>query len=123
MSLVISTFGVAIVAMGALGVASPGALATFARRWQTPLGMWTAAVLRVGLGVALWVAAPSSRTPAVFQFLGVLSIVSGVVLPFLGLSRVAAILTWWTGRSPVFQRTWAGAAVAFGGFLLWASTV
>ncbi len=123
MSFVVAGFSLAIMAIGALGLASPEALMSFVRRWQTPLGIWVAAGFRIAFGVAVWLAAPSSRTPIVLQILGAVSVASGIALPFVGLSRFAAIVSWWERRSAGFKRAWAGVACAFGGFLLWSVTV
>jgi hypothetical protein len=122
MSVVVAGLSLAIMAIGALGLASPEALMSLVRRWQTPLGIWVAAGFRIAFGVAVWLAAPSSRTPTVLQILGALSVMSGIALPLVGLSRFAAIVSWWERRSAGFKRTWAGVACAFGGFLLWSVT-
>ncbi len=119
MDFVVSGFALAILVIGALGLASPDALASFVRRWQTPSGIWVAAGFRLAFGVAAWLAAPSSRVPAVLEFLGAVSVLSGMALPFLGPSRFAAIVAWWEHRPAGFKRVWAGTACAFGAFLLW----
>jgi len=119
MSFLVAAFSLAILVVGALGLASPDALMAFVRRWQTPSGMWVAAAFRVTFGTALWLAAPASRVPIVLRILGAVSITSGVALPLLGLSRFAAIVSWWERRSAAFKRRWAGVAFLFGGFLLW----
>jgi hypothetical protein len=122
-SFLVSAFSLAIMVVGALGLASPDALMSFVRRWQTPSGIWVAAAFRVTFGIALWLAAPASRVPLVLQILGAVSITSGIALPLLGLSRFAAIVSWWERRSAAFKRLWAGVAFAFGGFLLWSVIV
>jgi len=123
MGFVVSGFALAILLVGVLGLASPEALMSFVRRWQTPSGIWAAAGFRIAFGVALWLAAPSSRVPVALQLLGAVSALSGIALPLLGLARFAAILSWWERRSVGFRRAWAGAACAFGGFLLWSVIV
>jgi hypothetical protein len=122
-SFLVSAFSLAITVIGALGLASPDALMSFVRRWQTPSGIWTAAALRVTFGVALWLAAPASRVPLALQILGAVSVASGIALPLLGLSRFAAIVSWWERRSAAVKRLWAGVAFALGGFLLWSVIV
>jgi hypothetical protein len=122
MSFVVAAFSLAIIVIGALGLASPSALTAFVRHWQTRSGMWMAAAFRVTFGIALWLAAPSSRFPVLLAVFGALSVVSGVVLPLLGLTRLDAIVSWWVNRSATFKRMWAGVAVLVGGFLLWAVT-
>jgi hypothetical protein len=123
MGFVVSGFALAILVVGAMGVASPAALTSFVRRWQTSSGIWVAAGLRIAFGVAAWSAAPASRTPVVLQVLGVVSIVSGIALPLLGLSRFAAVVSWWERRSAGFTRAWSGVACACGAFLLWSVIV
>lgn len=123
MGFAVASFSLAVIVIGALGLARPDALMSFVRRFQTPVGIWMAAVLRVAFGIALWLAAPSSRTPAVLQILGVVSVLSGIALPLLGLSRFGAIVSWWERRSTSLQRVWSAVALAFGVFLLWAVTV
>lgn len=123
MGFIVSGFALAILIVGALGLVSPEALMSFVRRWQTPAGMWAAAGARLAFGVSVWFAAPSSRAPLALQLLGAVLVLSGMAFPLLGLSRLAAILSWWERRSAGFKRTWAGVAVVFGGFLLWSVTV
>jgi hypothetical protein len=123
MGFVVSGFALAILVVGAMGVASPAALMSFVRRWQTSSGIWAGTGFRIAFGVAAWSAAPASRTPVVLQVLGVVSIVSGIALPLLGLSRLAAVVSWWERRSAGFKRGWAGVACAFGAFLLWSVIV
>ena len=122
-SVVVSGFALGILVVGALGLASPDALISFVRRWETPLGIWLAATIRVAFGIALWLAAPSSRVPPILQILAAIAVMAGLTLPLLGLSRFAAILSWWQRRSVRFRRAWAGVACAFGGFLLWSLIV
>jgi hypothetical protein len=123
MSFVAAVFALAILVIGALGLASPDALTAFVHRWQTPLGIWMAAAFRVTFGVALWLAAPSSRFPVLLECLGAISALSGIALPVLGLTRLKAIVSWWGNRSAAFKRLWAVVALLVGGFLLWAVTV
>ncbi len=123
MGFLVSGFALAILVVGALGLASPDALRSFVRRWQRPAGIWAAAGFRVAFGVAVWLAAPPSRAPVVLQVLGVVSVLSGVALLLLGASRFVAILSWWECRSAGWKRAWAGVAVVFGGFVLRLVTV
>jgi hypothetical protein len=123
MGFVVSGFALAILVVGAMGVASPAALMSFVRRWQTASGIWAAAGVRIAFGVAAWSAAPASRAPVVLQVLGAVSILSGIALPLLGLSRLAAVVSWWERRSVGFKRVWAGVVCACGAFLLWSVIV
>jgi len=108
-----------ILGIGVFGLISPARLRSGLSRFRSRAGLAVAVALRLVLGLALWRAAPASRTPMVFQALGVLSMTSALVLPLLGLRRFQAILSWWSRRSTLFVRAWSVLEVALGAFLLW----
>jgi len=76
-------------------------------------------VTRLLFGIALWLVAPLSHTPCVFQVLAALSVGAALIIPFMGISRFKSILSWWVHQSPASIRALAGLTVAFGVFLLW----
>ena len=116
-ALVLSLF---VAALGALGVVSPRRLFGIVRGFQSPAGLYAAAVLRVTLGMALYFAAPTSRAPGAVRVLGVLILVAGLITPLFGLERFARMLDWWSGRGPAFMRIWAGLALTIGLLLAYA---
>ena len=101
-------------ALGALGIASPSRLLGVVRYFQTPMGLYFAAGIRVLLGVALLFAAPTSRAPGLINILGVVIIVMGVVTPFFGLERFRRLLDWWSAQGSAFIRGWAVLVLLFG---------
>ena len=101
-------------AFGALGIASPSRLLGVVRYFQTPVGLYFAAGIRVLLGVALLFAAPTSRAPGLIFTLGVAIIVIGVITPFFGLERFRRLLDWWSAQGSAFIRGWAVLALLFG---------
>jgi uncharacterized membrane protein len=117
LALVLSLF---VVILGAIGIIRPEALLGVARHFQTPAGLYAAAALRIILGVALLFAASTSRAPGVIRVLGILVLVAGLITPFVGTERVRAIVDWWSSQGPLIMRAWAGFALAFGSFLVWA---
>ena len=54
----------------------PGRLLAIARSFDTPLGLYATATLRLVLGAALFLVAPTSRAPAVLRVLGIVSLES-----------------------------------------------
>lgn len=120
MTLVALVLSLLIVALGALGIASPSRLLGLVRRFQTPAGLYLAAGVRVALGVALFFAAPTSRAPEFIRILGVVIIVAGLITPFIGLERVRKLVDWWSARGATFVRAWAAFACAFGLVLAYA---
>ncbi|MBI2877925.1 MAG: hypothetical protein HYY20_13700 [Candidatus Tectomicrobia bacterium] len=120
MSLLIALFGFFIGTLGLLGMIDPERLLRFARRWQSPAGLYLAALLRVVLGLLLFLTAPDSHVPGILHVLGGIIFTSGLATPLVGLARFQRILGWWADRSPAFKRAWAGCALAFGLLLLYA---
>jgi hypothetical protein len=118
--LIVAGVSLLIIGMGVFGLASPAGLVTFIPPWQSQTGLWAASLVRLVFGVALWLVAPSSRTPVVLQVLAVVSGGSALVLPFMGVVRFTALLSWWSRQSPAFVRAWSAVAVLMGGFILWA---
>lgn len=116
-ALVLSLF---VAALGARGIVSPMGLLSIVRQFQRPAGLYAAAILRVVLGVALFLAAPTSRFPEVVRILGIIIFVSGLITPLFGLERFRRLLNWWFARGPAFMRVWAGFALAFGLLLAYA---
>jgi hypothetical protein len=116
-ALVLSLF---VAALGALGMVSPMRLLSIVRQFQRPAGLYAAAALRVVLGVVLFLAAPTSRSPEVVRILGIIILISGLITPLFGLERFRRLLNWWSARGPTFMRIWAGFALAFGLLLAYA---
>ena len=119
MALIISILSTLTIGIGVLGLISPAGMSSFVSRFSSKPGFWTAVVLRLVFGVALWRAAPASRAPVVLEALGVVSAVSAVALPLIGFARFQAILSWWSRQSAVVVRAWSIAAVVVGAFLVW----
>jgi len=111
LALVLSLF---VAALGALGIISPTRLLSIVRQFQRPAGLYAAAILRLVLGMALFLASPTSRSPEVVRILGAIIFVSGLITPLFGLERFRRLLNWWSARGHTFMRIWAGVALAFG---------
>jgi hypothetical protein len=116
-ALVLSLF---IAALGMLGIVSPVKLLGIVRQFQRPAGLYALAILRVFLGVVLFLTAHTSRFPEVVRILSIIILVSGLITPLFGLERFRRLLNWWSARGPTFMRIWAGFALAFGLLLAYA---
>lgn len=113
---------VLIVGFGLWGMISPATLMAFLFRWQTRGGLWTGATFRLIFGLALWSAAPLSRFPTALQVVGVIFIVAGIAMPFIGLARFKSMIAWWLNKPPAFTRAWSVVTLALGVFFVWAVT-
>jgi len=109
-----------VVVLGALGIVSPMMLLGVVRKFESPAGIYAAAALRIMLGVALFLSAPTSRIQEVIRILGITIFVMGIITPLFGFERFRRLLNWWSERGPVFMRVWAGFALGFGLFLAYA---
>ncbi|MBI4270984.1 MAG: hypothetical protein HY615_11670 [Candidatus Rokubacteria bacterium] len=103
-----------VAAVGALGVVSPTRLQAVVRRFESPAGLYAAAALRVILGVALFLTAPTSRAPEALRILGAVIGVAGLLTPLVGVERFRRLRAWWSGRGPLLMRVSAGLALALG---------
>lgn len=120
MSRVVLAFGLLLVALGIFGALAPATLLRLSRPLRTRYGLYLAAAIRLAMGSALVLYAPSSRVPVPLTVLGALVFLGGVVTPFIGVDRLEGIVAWWSSRATVFQRAWACLALAFGAFIVWA---
>lgn len=120
---IVALVGLFAAGMGILGLAYPARMSALVAPWASPAGLWGAAGLRLVFSVALWFAAPASRTPLVFQILAAIALAAAMVLPLLGLDRFKALLAWWLSQPRALQRAWLAASTAFGAFLLWSALI
>ena len=117
--LIVSLVAIFVAGMGILGLASPAWMVSFVSRWPSKTGLWVAFIIRLAFGISLWLVAPASRAPTVLQVLAVVSVVSALVLPLLGVSRFKSMLSWWSSQSPGFMRILSAVALVVGVFILW----
>jgi hypothetical protein len=117
--LIVSVVSIFVASMGVLGLASPAKMVSFVSRWQSKTGLWVAFIVRLAFGISLWLVVPTSRAPFVLQVLALVSVVSALVLPLVGVSRFKSMLSWWSSQSPGFMRVWSTVAVVVGVFILW----
>ena len=82
-------------------------------------GFYIIAILRIGFGAVLYVAAPSSQAPRVIEVTGIVVFVSGVVTPFFSHRRYRKIIEWWSAGGDAYIRIWAACAVVFALVLAW----
>jgi len=119
MAFLVALLSIIMVLIGAYGLASPGGLVSFTQMWKGQRGVWMGAAIRIAFGVSLWGAAPTSHTPKVFQVFGVISLLSGILLPFIGAERLSQLISWWSRLGSTIIRGWSALAIALGVFFFW----
>lgn len=120
MSLIALVISLFVTAYGALGIVSPRILLKVVRRFESPAGLYVAAAFRIVLGVVLIYAAPTSHLPVIIRTVGIIILLAGLIMPFIGLDRFRKIIAWWTSQGLAVIRVWAGLALAIGLFLAYA---
>ena len=113
MSGIVIVIGLSTMAIGLVSLVTPRHIVRLTKSLKTPFGLYLSAGLRVLLGVSLWFAAPTSRTPDVLQALGAVFVVTGLLRAILGPKVIRKMLDWWVSR-PGLVRAWGCLAMAFG---------
>jgi hypothetical protein len=112
--------GLAIMAIGAVGVVAPSCLVWIAQHSGTSGAFYVFAVVRVALGLVLISAASASRAPRTLRILGFFVLIAGIATALIGLmaiDRAAAIIEWWLRQGSGVVRLDGVLALAVGGFL------
>jgi len=102
---------------GTIGLFAPNVLASMTTAFYGLLGLTLAAVIRLVLGAALFVAAPDSRAPLVFRALGAVMFGVGLLTPLIGVERFDDLIDWWAALDPLIARTWSACAATMGGLI------
>jgi hypothetical protein len=119
-SVFVSLAGVAVAAIGLLGLAAPGRLTHLLAGWPGLTGLPATVALRLGFGILFLLAAPYCRFPDFVRVIGVLELAGAAVLLSLGAARLNRFVVWWLERPASFVRAWCSAALAFGLLLAYA---
>jgi hypothetical protein len=120
MAVVALVLSICIAVLGALSMVAPGQLTALVRSMQTRTGLYSAAAIRVVLGMALVFAAPASRAPGVIWVIGIVVFVAGLITPVIGLERFRQITDWFLGWGAMSKRVWGLVALWFGAWLAYA---
>ena len=118
--LLIVAVGLLLVFLGVVGIVSPPRVFEWVEHLRTRRGLMLVGALRLTIGVVLLVVAPQSRAPLYLQLFGLLSVLSGLAAPFVGVARVEALIRWWQARPAGLLRLWCLLVVAIGASFVWA---
>jgi hypothetical protein len=117
---VVSLIGVAVAAIGLLGVAAPGQLIALLARSRVVTRLPVTVAVRIGLGMLFLFAAPHCRLPDFVRVMGVLEFASAATLLGLGSARLERFVAWWLERPYSFVRYWCSGALGLGLLLAYA---
>ena len=110
------------IAVGVVGLVSPDNVTRVRRQYfATPVRLYTAGAVRVGMGLVIILGATASRAPKSLRVLGAVMCMQGVAATLFGPDRARAILEWETVH-PALLRAGAVVALAAGCFFVFAVT-
>ena len=119
MSVVVVIFGLFMLGISIAILAAPERLKRMLRVFLDKQGFGLAVGIRIVVGVLFLMAASDTRAPSFITGVGILFIVAGVAIPFIGRARIDRLAKWWLERPDWVLRIWAVAAGALGGVFLW----
>src|SRR5262245_54315238 len=96
--------GLFVMIVGVVGIAAPSALLSAAEYATTPIGLYVAAAVRIGIGIVLIKVAPTSRRPKLIRALGGIAVAAGVFTAFVGVDRARAMVAWETSYGTTLIR-------------------
>ncbi len=114
--------GVVMASLGILGAYVPEVFVAVVGFFQAAPMLHVAAVIRVGVGIILWLAASESRTPTFFRIFGAFVFIGGVLTPFIGSAIGRTILDMWASYGQAMVRTWGLIATSLGVFIIYSVT-
>jgi len=119
MSSVVAIFGLFMLGMSIAVLAAPERLKRMLRVFLDKQGFGLAVGIRIVAGILFLVAAPDTRAPSFITAVGILSLLAGVSIPFMGRARIDRLANWWLERPDWVLRAWAIAAGALGAVFVW----
>jgi uncharacterized protein YjeT (DUF2065 family) len=120
LNLLATVMGLAIAALGVLGITAPATLLEFGASLLTPTALYLVAGVRVLFGVLLLLVASASRLPKTLRAFGVVIVIAGLLTPLFGAERAAAAFNQLSIQGPMVLRAISVAALAFGLFVVYA---
>lgn len=82
------------IALGVAAAVAPNIYIAGSQYLVSPVGIYGAAAIRSGIGVALLLVARGSRAPTVLRIMGVALQIMGFTLPILGVDSAKARVEW-----------------------------
>lgn len=111
------------IVIGIGGLVSPEGGTDIRRLYfATPWRLYTAAAIRVAMGLVVILSATASRAPKTLRALGAIMCMQGLSATLLGPEHARTVLEWETRQGPALLRVGAAVALVAGGFMAFALT-
>ena len=94
MTIFVFSISFIVLGFGIVGILAPLNLIIFVRWFDNLHGLYVAVTFRINFGLALISIAKATQWPKSLHFLGLFTLVAGIVLLLLGLERFHKIVAW-----------------------------
>ena len=122
MNIIVVIVGWLILLLGLLGIASPHSLVNAVLGMSSATRFYVTVIVRIVAGIIFLFAARRCRVAWLVYLFGVIILLSGIVLLFLGAGRLDGIVNWFAARSDAGLRSAYGVDVIIGALLIFAGS-
>jgi hypothetical protein len=122
MNVVVVIVGWLILLLGLLGIASPHSLVNGVLGMSSVTRFYVTVIVRIVVGIIFLLAARRCRVAWLVYLFGVVILLSGLVLLFLGAGRLDEIINWFAARSDLGLRSAYVVDVIIGATLIFAGS-
>lgn len=119
MAAVVWIFGLFMLGMSLAILMTPERLKTLLKKLLEQQGFGLIAGIRIVVGILFLLAAQDTRAPSFITALGILFLLAGVAIPFIGRERIERLANWWLQRPDWVLRVWSVVAGTLGAGLVW----
>jgi hypothetical protein len=117
-ALLVALFSIVV---GIVGLVSPEYVTMVRRQhFASPMTLYPAVALRMGMGLVVILAARASRAPKTMRTLGAVMCLQALTATVLGPDHARAVMEWETTQGPAVLRVGAAVALAAGAFMAFA---
>ena len=122
MNIIVVIVGWLILLLGLLGIASPHSLVNAVLGMSSAARFYVTVIVRIVVGILFLFAARRCRVAWLVYLFGVIILLSGIVLLFLGAGRLDGIVNWFAARSGAGLRFAYIVDVIIGALLIFAGS-
>ena len=122
MNIIVVIVGWLILLLGLLGIASPHSLVNAVLAMPSATRFYVTVIVRIVVGIIFLFAARRCRVAWLVYLFGVIILLSGIVLLFLGAGRLDGIVNWFAARSGAGLRFAYVVDVIIGALLIFAGS-
>ena len=122
MNIIVLIVGWLILLLGLLGIASPHLLVAAVLNMSSATRFYVTVIVRIVVGIIFLFAARRCRVAWLVYLFGVIILLSGIVLLFLGAGRLDEIINWFAARSDAALRSAYVVDVIIGALLIFAGS-